>query len=661
MVSSERPPPAHSSLLVSGTFLIGELLGTGGSASVFAATDTVASRTVALKILHPHLAADPEYQKAFFREALIAEPLDHPNLVAVLDHGVDTTGGVSLAWIALEYLPGLSLGEWVETSGPLSVDEALAVAEGVLTGLAAMHAAGLVHRDISPSNIVLVAEPGQPLTAAHTHLLDFGLTDVPGRTTRSTNVLRAPRAGGGADADGSDVDVDADADADSDAGGSRDAGADADGPDDAAADDAAPNLSTDGGVLGSIHYLSPEQAQGLPVDERGDLYEVGAVLYFALTGRVPYPRDTSAEVLSAHVHAPPPVPSVTRAGIPRAADRVVVKGMLKDRDARFATADAMLQAVQAARSSRVTTRTVPVPYSSQPNTETARTRVLPAYTGRQRPGTTAVRSALGAATALSLRSPSSPSPSLERDSSSAFSSLPPTRRRALVASLATLGIVGAITIVWSLGLAGGTPKPLAVTTPSPTASATIFPPTPTVPAPAASVSLAATQAALVDLTMMSLGDARAALENQGMVVGVLNVENSVYAGDTVLAMSPIPGTLTDVGTPVQLSVASGSNVVPSVVGVTGAEAIAALRQAGMMATIAASDAPFRVVEMRPVAGTVLRLGTTVDVVVAPASPGVPVASPAPTPVATPTSVPTPPPAPVPALPTATPTPLPAGP
>jgi serine/threonine protein kinase len=645
MVSSERPPPAHSSLLVSGTFLIGELLGTGGSASVFAATDTVASRTVALKILHPHLAADPEYQKAFFREALIAEPLDHPNLVAVLGHGVDSTGGVALAWIALEYLPGLSLGEWVETSGPLSVDEALAVAEGVLAGLAAMHTAGLVHRDISPSNIVLVAEPGQPLTAADTHVLDFGLTDVPGRTTRSTNVLRVPRA-----ADGSDAD-DADADAD---------GADADGSDDAAADDAAPNLSTDGGVLGSIHYLSPEQAQGLPVDERGDLYEVAAVLYFALTGRVPYPRDTSAEVLSAHVHAPPPVPSVTRAGIPRAADRVVVKGMLKDRDARFATADAMLQAVQAARSSRVTTRTVPVPYSSQPSTETARTRVLPAYAGKPRTGTTAVRSAVGAATALSLRSPSSPSPSLERDSSSALSSSPPPRRRALVASLATLGIVGAIAIVWSLGLAGGTAKPLAVATPSPTASATISPPTPTLPAPAASVSLAATQAALVDLTMMSLGDARAALESQGMVVGVLNVENSVYAGDTVLAMSPISGTLTDVGTPVQLSVASGSNVVPSVVGVTGAEAIAALRQAGMTATIAASDAPSRVVEMSPVAGTVLRLGTTVDVVVAPDSPGVPVASPAPTPVATPTSVPTTPPVSVPALPTATPTP-PAGP
>jgi serine/threonine protein kinase len=631
VVNSEKPAPPES-LLVSGTYLIGELLGTGGSASVFAATDTVASRAVALKILHPHLATDPEFRTAFFREALVAQPLDHPNLVAVLGHGVDTTGGVSLAWIALEHLPGLSLGEWVENHGPLSADEALAVAEGVLAGLSAMHGAGLVHRDISPSNIVVVAKPGEPLTALHTHVLDFGLTDVPGRTTRSTNVLRVPRV------------VEA---------------ADANGLGDTAVDDAPPSISTDGGVLGSIHYLSPEQAQGLPVDERGDLYAVAAVLYFALTGRVPYPRDTPAEVLSAHVHAPPPVPSVGRAGIPRAADRIVVKGMLKDRGTRFATADAMLQAVQAARSSRLAARTAPVPYPSQGNTETARTRVLPAYAARPRTGTTPVRSVDGTATSVSLMSVTAPPTSLTPASSPTFDATPPTRRRALVASLAVLGIAGAIAIVWSLGLAGGTTEPLAATTASPTASATISPPTPTVPAPAASVSLAASQAALIDLTMMSLGDARAALENQGMVVGVLSVENSVFAGDTVLAMSPNPGTLTDVGTPVQLSVASGSNAVPAVVGAKGADAIAALRQAGMTATLAATDATSTVVEVRPGAGTVLRLGTAVEVIVVPASASAPVTPPVPTPTAIPTSVPTTPPSAGPTLPTATPTP-PAG-
>jgi serine/threonine protein kinase len=631
MVTPEKNPPRRTSLLVSDTYLIGELLGTGGSASVFAAMDTVASRTVALKILHPHLAADSEYQEAFFREALIAEPLDHPNLVDVLGHGVDSTGGVALAWIALEHLPGLNLGEWVETHGPLPADQALGVVEGVLAALSAMHAAGLVHRDISPSNIVLVADPGQRLTASHTHVLDFGLTDVPGRTTRSTNVLRVPKA------DGAETD-----------------GMDAEGP-----DAAAQGSSTDGGVLGSIHYVSPEQAQGLPVDERGDLYQVAAVLYFTLTGHVPYPRDTSADVLSAHVHAPPPVPSVGRAGIPRAVDRIVVKGMLKDRAARFASADAMLQAVQSAQALRVTARTAPVLLPTPTNTEAARTRVLPAYAGGPRKNSTPGRTEVGSATSVFLQAVSSPSPALASESSSAFGPTPPTRRRALVASLATLGITGAIAIVWSLGLAGGTPDPIAATTPTPTASATISPPPTTVPAPAASVSLAASQAALVDLTMMSLGDARAALENQGMVVGVLSVENSAFAGDTVLTMSPTPGTLADVGTPVQLSVASGSNVVPSLVGATGAEAIAALRQAGMTATVAAADAPSTVVEVRPVAGTVLRLGSTVDVVMAPVAPGVPAATPAPTPVSTPSSVPTPPPVTAPELPASTPAP-PAG-
>ena len=613
MVTSPHQPSPPESPLISGTYRLGELLGTGGSASVFVATDTVAELTVALKVLHPHLAVDAENRNAFFREARIAEPLDHPNLVGVLAHGVDDSDGAPLAWIALEHVEGLSLGEWIDTFGALPVDQALAVAEGVLTALDAMHTAGLVHRDISPSNIVVAAEPGQPLVSARTHLIDFGLTDVPGRTTRSTNVLRVPAA-----LPTDDVPADG-------------AGVDAPGQ----------NAQTDDGVLGSIHFLSPEQAQGLPVDERGDLYQVAAVLYFALTGTVPYARETSVEVLSAHVHAPPPVPSVGHAGIPRAVDRIVVKGMLKDRAARFATASAMLQAVQSARAVRVSLRTAPTPLLR--DDRDARTRVLTPH----RPQT-----AVGVQVSPGF-TPASPS------SAPQFTEAPPTRRRALVGSLATLGITGAIAIVWSLSLAGPSAVPTALTSATPTAVATIAPVASTVPDPAASVDLAASQVALPDLTLMTLGDARAALENQGMVVGALNVENSVYAGDTVLGMTPAPGTLTDSGTPVQLLVASGSNVVPAVIGTSGADAIAALRDAGLSADLANEHSAATVVEVRPVAGTVLRLGATVDVVVAPVPPVAPTTPATPVPTATPSAVPTVPaatPTPGPVLPTPTPTP-----
>ena len=616
MVTSPHQPSPPESPLISGTYLLGELLGTGGSASVFVATDAVAEVTVALKVLHPHLAVDAENRNAFFREARIAEPLDHPNLVGVRAHGVDDSDGAPLAWIALEHVEGLSLGEWIDTFGALPVDQALAVAEGVLGALDAMHTAGLVHRDISPSNVVVAAEPGQPLVPARTHLIDFGLTDVPGRTTRSTNVLRVTAA-----LPTDDVPAD-------------DAGMDAPGQ----------NAPTDDGVLGSIHFLSPEQAQGLPVDERGDLYQVAAVLYFALTGTVPYSRETSVEVLSAHVHAPPPVPSVGQAGIPRAVDRIVVKGMLKDRAARFATASSMLQAVQSARAVRVGLRTAPTPLlRDDRDARDARTRVLLAH----RPQT-----AVGVPVSLGF-APATPS------SAPQSTEAPPTRRRVLVASLATLGITGAIAIVWSLSLADPSAVPTALTSATPTAVATIAPEASPVPDPAASVDLAASQIALPDLTLMTLGDARAALENQGMVVGALNVENSVYAGDTVLGMTPSPGTLTDFGTPVQLLVASGSNVVPAVIGTSGADAIAALRDAGLSADLASEHAAATVVEVRPVAGTVLRLGATVDVVVAPAPPVAPTTPSTPVPTATPSAVPTVPaatPTPGPVLPTPTPTP-----
>ncbi len=302
--------------LISGRYALGELLGTGGSASVFAAHDRETGRMVALKILHPHLSRSEATREAFFAEARAAEVLHHPNIGEVLGVGVHDTGDAPQAWIALEHAPGLSLAELVERDGRLPPGEALAVADGVLAALEFAHGAGLIHRDVSPANIMLARDPRGVLRSSGVRLVDFGLADAAGRAAVGTDVLRTPDALVGSAGDGA-------------------------GPE-------AAMPSRPAGVLGNVNYLSPEQARGEPVDERGDIYQLGAVLYFALVGHAPFVRDSARAVMLAHLQAPPPVPSVARPGLQRAIDRIVVKALLKDPDMRFASAADMRTAVRSA-------------------------------------------------------------------------------------------------------------------------------------------------------------------------------------------------------------------------------------------------------------------------------------------------------------------------
>ena len=128
--------------LISGRYRLGELLGSGGSASVFVATDVVTHSTVALKILHPHLSTVAPRRQAMLDIAHCAMSVRHVNVAEVLGSGIDSTGAEPLAWIAMELAPGVSVAELVERDGPMGVDQALAMAEGVLNALEASHAAG---------------------------------------------------------------------------------------------------------------------------------------------------------------------------------------------------------------------------------------------------------------------------------------------------------------------------------------------------------------------------------------------------------------------------------------------------------------------------------------------------------------------------------------
>jgi serine/threonine-protein kinase len=288
-----------SGRLVAERFRLRELLGSGGTAAVYRAHDTVRGEDVALKLLHPHLAADAPMRDAFFEEVRAAQSAAHPSLVEIYDAGVAELDP-PVAWIALEYVSGITLEDYVRENGALDPSVVQPLAEALLQALAALHAVGVVHRDVSPQNVMFdpaaLADPER--FGRSVRLLDFGLADVSGRSTRGTDALLS----------GSGEPI---------------------------------------GVVATVAYASPEQLLGAPVGESSDVYQAGATLFLALTGTPPFP-GASAAVVRAHLAAPPPVPSARRRGVPRAWDRLITTAMLKDPADRYEGAEAM-RAVVAAR------------------------------------------------------------------------------------------------------------------------------------------------------------------------------------------------------------------------------------------------------------------------------------------------------------------------
>lgn len=285
--------------LIAGRFRVGGLLGSGGTASVFRARDDVTGRTVAIKLLHPHLSRSAAVREAFLLEARRTAHVSHPGIVTVIDVGTFDGDGTPIAWIAQQLAEGTTLAEHVRSAGPLSVAQAAALACDVLDALAATHAATLVHRDVSPSNVMVRIDD----TGVHAMLLDFGLADVDGQTAHGDDVVRSSVT------------------------------------------------AETAGVVGNVEFASPEQLSGRPVGPAGDLYQAGGLLYFALTGRAPFAGQDRAALIRSHLHAPPPVPSVAVRGIPAAIDRIVVRALVKNPSDRFADAAQMRDAIQAALAS----------------------------------------------------------------------------------------------------------------------------------------------------------------------------------------------------------------------------------------------------------------------------------------------------------------------
>jgi len=252
-------------------------LGQGGMGVVYRALDTKLNRPVAIKVLPREAVADPARKARFVREARAASALNHPNIIII--HDIDAAEGVD--FIVMEYVPGKSLDRVIPRRG-LPLGEALQYTIEIADALAAAHAAGIVHRDLKPANI-MVTDKG------HVKVLDFGLAKLvePGEGDQS-----------------------------------------------AATKTAQPQTEV-GAIVGTAAYMSPEQAEGKPVDARSDIFSFGVVLYEMVTGRRPFQGETSMATLTAILHTEPPPASEAAEGVPRELERVITSCLRKDRNRRL--------------------------------------------------------------------------------------------------------------------------------------------------------------------------------------------------------------------------------------------------------------------------------------------------------------------------------------
>ena len=295
-------------------YTILEAVGAGGMGRVYRAEKGVLGKTLAVKVIHPHLAGDENAAKRFLQEAHTSSKLNHPNAVVVLDFGRTDD---ELLYLVMEYLRGRDLTRIVWEAGRLPLERATSIVRQVLAALKEAHDHGIVHRDIKPENILVEA---LATGGDFVKVVDFGLAKM-----RS---------------------------------------------------DQSPGVTSPGFVCGTPDYMAPEQGRGGPPDPRSDLYSAAVVLFYCVTGRLPFESDEAAKVLEMHGHSPAPDPRIYVPELPQRFVDALQRGLAKNVADRFQDAvefaEALRSSLHSERPEALESETAPCPSCGHPVPEDAR-------------------------------------------------------------------------------------------------------------------------------------------------------------------------------------------------------------------------------------------------------------------------------------------------
>jgi len=548
----------NNAVILNDRYEMQQRIGRGGMADVYLARDILLDRLVAIKVLFPEYATDPAFVERFRREAQSAANLNHPNIVSVYDWGRSN----NTYFMAMEYVPGRTLAEALHDVGQITAMKAAEVGIEVAAALSFAHRGNVVHRDIKPGNI-LIGSNGQLKVA------DFGI---------------ARALGSAADT----------------------------------------NLTQVGAVMGTAAYLSPEQAQGGQPDPRSDLYSLGIVLYEMVGGRVPFSGDNPVSIAYKQVHEAPQPLNQLASDVPRAFEAIVARLLAKDPDLRYATAEAVRDdlrrfrdgiPVQALADAINRRNGDPTPIGTA-----APTTVIP--TGPMVGGPTDLASASTQSIPTTAMPSTQATTAMPRTTINANPDLPPgyTASGAVVStedlqSKRTAIVIGAIsatvlliigTVVAFLALSGGSTAATKIAVPDvtnqllenavttlkdlgfdvvPVAEETTTVDTnivwKQVPLPGEEVKKGDTVTivynpsnapmAVPNLTGLTIEQARTALLNLGLTIGLITLQNDPTAApDTIIASVPKAGEQVLGGATIDLTVSQGSGVVqiPNVQGQT---------------------------------------------------------------------------------------------
>jgi eukaryotic-like serine/threonine-protein kinase len=288
--AQKQPDPYIGRSVLNGQFLVEQKIGSGGMGAVYRASQPAMNRLVAVKILHPKLTNRKDLVSRFRREARAMSHLSHPNTVKVFLYGELEDGSL---YIVMEYLEGKNLNQLVRKEGPLPVERAVPVLTQVCGALQEAHSQGIIHRDLKPENIFICNSGG---LKDYAKVLDFGLAKVTERELRPGSIM----------------------------------------------------LTQEGMVFGTPEFMSPEQAQGKPLDARSDIYSLATILYEALTGKLPFDAKTPMEYIQLHV-TKSPIPLDERVPgkrFPAGLGQVIAKALSKKTEERYGSAMEFAEALR---------------------------------------------------------------------------------------------------------------------------------------------------------------------------------------------------------------------------------------------------------------------------------------------------------------------------